>query len=118
MPANLAAALASANDQLFMLLEQTRRSLVGQRAFDVALVRALSRVVSEATPHIQAARAMREEHPELQVALEHYIRMAKELQAELEKAQIMLLGQRHELDAARSHMHAVSQWTSALSSTR
>lgn len=57
-------------------------------------------------------------HPELAAPLDHYIRLATALRAELDKVQMMLLARRSSLEAARSQLQAASQFVDALSSTR
>ncbi len=110
--------IASANSDLLLMLEQTRRALAGQRDFDVELVRKLSSLVAEMDPVLSRSRELRLEQPALAIPLNHYVRLATELRSELDKAQIMLLARRSSLDAARTQLLAVGLWTSALSSTR
>ena len=108
----------SVNATLFHLLEETHRSLAGQADFNVELVRQLSGVVSEMDLVLPRSRELRIGHPELIAPLDHYIRLATGLRSELEKVQMMLLARRTSIEAARSQLHAASQFVDALSSTR
>ena len=110
--------LTSINENLFHLLQETRRSLAGQREFNVELVRHLSALISEADPLVRHGRNLTIERPELSAPLDHYLRLAGELHSELEKVNIMLLARRSSLDSARSQLHAASQFADALSATR
>ena len=110
--------IESVNQMLFHLLEETRRSLVGQADFNVETIRQLSLVVAEMDVVLPRSTYLRAAHPELVAPLDHYLRMVSDLRSELQKVHVRLLGQRTELEAARTQLHAVSQFTSALSSTR
>jgi hypothetical protein len=117
MPQSLLRRLGLINETLFHLLELTRRSLAGQGEFDLELVRKLSAVVSEAAPIVGRQSVLRVDHPALAAPLDHYLRLATDLQSELDKINIMLLSRRATLDASRTQLHAVSQFVGALSST-
>ena len=110
--------IEAGNSDLFLMLEETRRALAGQRDFDVELVRKLSSLVAEMDPVLSRSRELRAEQPALAIPLDRYVRLATELRSELDKAHMMLLARRSSLDAARAQLHAVGRWTSALSATR
>jgi hypothetical protein len=118
MPSSVNAGLCAINDHLLHLFEETRRSLAGQREFDLDLVQDLSALISQADPVVRRARALRVEDPEFAAPLDHYLHLAQDLRCELEKVNMMLLARRSALHEARTQLHAVTQWTSALSSTR
>jgi len=118
MSATTLATLMSANETLFHLLEETRCALAGRREFNVELVRALSALISDTDPILRLGPQIRGEHLDFVVPLDHYLRLAVELHTELDKAQVMLTTRRDSLKSARSHLHAVGQFTAALSCTR
>jgi hypothetical protein len=110
--------LQSANERLFFLLEEVRRSLAGQREFNVELVRELLSFTRQTDPLIRRHREFSAELPELAAHFEHYFRLISDLRSELNKAEVMLLARRESLNHARDQLHAVARWTTALSSTR
>jgi hypothetical protein len=116
LPAHLEQ-LTTINSTLFHLLEHTRRSLAGQRDFDVEIVRKISSIVSQADPFLLQASERRTGFPELAPPLDHYLRLAAEMHSALEKANVMLLARRSALDSARTQLHAALQFINALSTT-
>jgi hypothetical protein len=118
MDAALLEQISSVNQALFPLFEETRRALAGQADFNSELVRKLSIVVGQMDPILPRSKELRSAHPELAAPLDHYLRLAADLRADLDKIHMMLLARRDALDAARAHIQAASQFVSALSSTR
>ena len=118
MPSVTLEKLNSINQSLLQLLGQTRSALAGQADFDASTVRQLSLLVAEMDPVLPRSNQLRAAHPELVAPLDDYLRLAAELRNELEKIRIMLLARRGSLEAARSQLHAASQFVDALSSTR
>jgi hypothetical protein len=117
MPFPILAQINSVNQSLFHLLEQTRRALAGEAHFDAGTVRELSLLVAEMDPILPRSKQLRAAHPELCAPLDHYLRLASNLRTELDKIQVMLLARRASLEAARTQLHAASQFVNTLSST-
>jgi hypothetical protein len=117
MPSPHFAKLTALNETLFHLLELTRRSLAGQGDFNLDLVHQLSSVLAQAQPILSLQHQLRIEQPNLVAPLDHYLRLAFELQSELRSVNVMLLSRRASLDSARTQLRAVSQFADALSTT-
>ena len=79
-------------------------------------IRQLSLVVAEMDLVLPRSKELRAAHPELSAPLDHYLRLASDLQHELQKAHMRLLARRSELEAARARLNAASQFVSTLPS--
>ena len=110
--------LEAINASLARLLEEVHRCLGGERAFSVAMVREMASLVEQMAPVLPKSKALRTAHPELAAPLDRYLLLASELRGDLEKIRVMLVNQRAVLETSRTHLEAVSKWTSALSTTR
>lgn len=112
-----AAAIANVNKRISGTLAQASRALRGEAVFvsdDVLGLRALlaemEAVLAEAKPH-------RASDVQIASELDRYYRHLADLHAALEHVRIMLVAQRSELDAGRSHMEAVGNWSRMLRQT-
>jgi hypothetical protein len=79
-------------------------------------IRQLSLVVAEMDLVLPRSKELRAAHPELSAPLDHYLRLASDLQHELQRVHMRLLARRSELEAARARLNAASQFVSTLPS--
>lgn len=110
--------ILAVNTHLSGLLEESRRSLRGERQFDVELAHSLSLCVGEMAPVMAQAKALRGTQPEICAPLDQYVSQIAELRSVLENVNVMLLARRDAILAGRSQLQAVSRWATSLSYTR
>jgi len=118
MPVPLKEKISAVNARLARLLDDSRRSLKGERDFNVETVRALSQPISEMAPVVAQAKELRLLQPEIDGQLDLYFGQITELRDVLENVRMTLLARRASLEAGRGQLEAVTLWAAALSRTR
>jgi hypothetical protein len=107
-----------ASARLAELLEEARRSIRGERDFDVTDVRRLQEPVGEMAVIVAQASELRRLQPEISGHLDRYKTQLRELQSTLIQVRIMLHTRQTRMQASHVHTNAVSRWVSALRQTR
>jgi len=104
--------------RLAVLTEDVRRALRGKGKFDVKNVQQLRAPLEEMAPIMARYVELRRAQPETADAIDVYRSQLKELHAAITQVRVMLLTQRNQMEAGRSHLESVSQWADALQRTR
>ena len=110
--------IESVNARMESLLMETRRALAGEREFGVEQVRALSALIEGMAPVMVRAGDFRRSEPEIDNELDRYKAQLGELQSALERVRTMLVAKRGQVEAGRTQLDALKNWTNALQHTR
>lgn len=110
--------ISAINTHLSGLLEESRKSLRGERQFDIELAHSLSLCIGEMAPVMAQARELRSAQPEINAMLDRYVSQIEELRGVLENVNVMLVARRDGLVAGRAQLQAVARWATSLGYTR
>ena len=106
------------NAQIGQQLANIQRALRGEGEFEVEQVQALSKLVGEMAPIMERAADLRTLGPEIASQLDLYKAQLRELQPALERANMMLLARKAQMEAGRGQLQAVAKWAAMLGQTR
>jgi uncharacterized coiled-coil DUF342 family protein len=118
MTESLQEKIATTNQMLASLLNNTRKALRGEGEFGLEQVRALSAPIAEMNTIVRSEKELCAAQPEIANEIATYKTHLHELQAALEQIRIMLLARRNQMEAGHVQLHAVTQWAAALQQTR
>ena len=118
MSEDLRKKVASVNARLSGLMLQTRGALCGESDFGVAEIARLREPLNEMEQIVNQSAQLRILMPEINGQLNEYKAQLRELRSILDKIRIMLLARQASLQAGRTQLDALTQWTSAFQATR